>query len=330
MTDRPRAREPSGAVPRRWLRRGRVFPLDRTATPSWMTTYAALPFPLLEADGSRVRVYFSGRDPGDRASIGAMTVDLGTGRAVPGSSSREPLLRPGVLGAFDDSGVTLSCVVPHQGRLHMYYTGWMLGRTVPFYFAVGLAVSDDGGRTFERLSEAPILDRHPTDPYLCASPSVLIEDGLWRMWYISGERWEARREGPRHYYLVRYAESDDGVVWRRDGRVVLGFAGSEEHAIGRPHVVKVDDGYRMWFCSRGDRYRLGVARSADGLEWRREPDGVVLEPSPETDAWDGEMQAYPAILRHLDRWWMFYNGNGYGATGFGIAEGRDEPERARE
>jgi hypothetical protein len=31
------------------------------------------------------------------------------------------------------------------------------------------------------------------------------------------------------------------------------------------------------------------------------------------------MQSYPMVLRDRDRWLMFYNGNGYGATGFGVA-----------
>lgn len=326
MTDRPTTSEPTGFIPRRWHRRGRIFPGDGAITPAWMGTYAALPFPLREGEGSEVRVYFSGRNRDNQASIGAVTVDLETGRVAPGSVTEAPLLAPGSLGGFDDSGVTVSCVVPDEGRLYLYYTGWMLGRTVPFYFAVGLAVSDDGGRTFERLSAAPILDRHPADPYLSASPSVMIDDGLWRMWYVSGKSWKTRPDGPRHHYLIRYAESDDGVVWRRDGRVVLDFAGPEEYAIGRPHVLRVEDGYRMWFCSRGDRYRLGLARSSDGLSWERVAGGCSLIPVPEPGAWDAAMQAYPSVLHHRGEWWMFYNGNGYGATGFGLTQGAHELE----
>jgi hypothetical protein len=75
----------------------------------------------------------------------------------------------------------------------------------------------------------------------------------------------------------------------------------------------------MWFCSRGDHYRLGRARSPNGERWTRDEDAVGLEPVPA--GWDGEMQAYPVVLQQADRWWLFYNGNGYGASGFGIAEG---------
>jgi len=311
--------ESSGPVPRRWRRRGRIFPAEGVPTPAWMSGYAALPVPVPCGDGRRVRVYFSGRDAENRASVGAVTVDLRTLLVEAGSLTERPLLAAGSLGAFDDSGVTISCVIAHQGRLHLYYTGWMLGRTVPFYFAVGLAVSEDGGRSFERWSPAPVLDRQATDPYLCASPSILVEEGRWRMWYVSGLRWEQRPEGPRHHYLVRSAESTDGIHWHRDSRVSLGFAGPDEYSIGRPYVLRHGAEYHMWFCSRGDRYRLGRARSSDGGEWRRDEAGVVLEPAPA--GWDGDMQAYPAVLQQEGRWWLFYNGNGYGASGFGIAEG---------
>ncbi|HUP22835.1 MAG TPA: hypothetical protein VNB06_07830 [Thermoanaerobaculia bacterium] len=306
-------------IPRRWRRRGRIFPAEGRRLPAWLSGYAALPYPVPCGDGHRVRVYFSGRDSENRSSIGAVTVDLRTLAVEEGSLTEEPLLRPGSLGAFDDSGVTVSCIVSHRERLHLYYTGWILGRTVPFYFAVGLAVSEDGGRSFERWSPAPVLDRHATDPYLCASPSILVEGGRWRMWYVSGKLWEQRPEGPRHHYLVRSAKSADGIHWHRDGGVALDFAGPQEYAIGRPHVVRHCGEYHMWFCSRGDRYRLGRARSPDGDRWTRDEDTVTLEPTPA--GWDGDMQAYPAVLRQEGRWWLFYNGNGYGASGFGIAEG---------
>src|SRR5206468_11075677 len=42
-----------------------------------------------------------------------------------------------------------------------------------------------------------------------------------------------------------------------------------EYAIGRPCVRRDGDRYRMWYCYRGDAYRIGYAESADGLTWIR-------------------------------------------------------------
>lgn len=281
----------------RWIARGRVFAPEG---------YASLPFAIGR------RVFFSTRDAENRSHIGACTVDLDT-LAVDDITS-EPLVTPGVAGAFDESGCSMSCIVQHGGRWFLYYTGWMLGRTVPFYLAIGLAVSDDEGRTFRKVSAAPIVDRSDADPLLTASPSVLRDGDVWRMWYVSATKWE----GSKHSYLIKHAESRDGMHWQRDGRVAIDFESPDEHAMGRPHVIKDGDRYRMWFCVRGDRYRIAYAESQDGVTWRR------IEQAPPARAdWDAEMQAYPMVLRHRDRWLMFYNGNGYGATGFGVAEAEE-------
>jgi hypothetical protein len=278
-----------------------------------MGGYGSLPFAVATGE-RRARVFFSGRDSANRSQIGACTVDLGTLAVYPDSITRDALIAVGPPGSFDESGCSVSCIVRDGARLLLYYTGWMLGRTVPFYLAVGLAVSDDGGLTFRKHSMAPSLDRCDADPFLTASPSVIIDNGVWRMWYVSAIEWEVRSQGPRHRYLIKYAESDDGIHWRRAGRVAIPFENDAEYAMGRPHVVKDGGSYRMWFCVRGERYVIAYAESDDGLVWRR---GNAGAPAP--TSWDAEMQAYPMVLRDGNRWLMFYNGNGYGATGFGVA-----------
>jgi hypothetical protein len=182
-------------------------------------------------------------------------------------------------------------------------------------------VSRDAGRTFHRWSRGPLLERDDVDPFLTASPSVMIDNGIWRMWYVSGVEWLDTPGGPRHRYHIKYAESTDALSWRRDGRVCIDFADADEYAIARPCVRRRDDGvYEMWFCARGDRYRLGFAVSADGLTWTRDDAAAGLEPSP--SGWDSEMVAYPFVFSHGGHEYMIYNGNGYGRTGIGLAVDR--------
>jgi len=136
------------------------------------------------------------------------------------------------------------------------------------------------------------------------------------MWYVSGTGWENGPE-PRHRYHLKYAESDDGVRWRRDGTVCIDYRDESEYAIARPCVLRDGERYRMWFSSRGDAYRLGYAESADGLEWERLDDQAGIEPSG--SGWDSEMVEYPWVFDHGGERHMLYNGNGYGATGVGHA-----------
>ena len=155
------------------------------------------------------------------------------------------MLDLGSLGTFDDRGVTMSAIVSSGGRQYLCYTGWMLGVTVPFYLAAGLAISDDGGATFRRLSQAPLLERNDVDPFLTASPFVMIDNGIWRMWCVSGSSWAIVNGTPRHSYHIKYAESKDGIRWSRSGLVCLDYASDEECAFARPYVRYDARRYRM-------------------------------------------------------------------------------------
>jgi hypothetical protein len=280
----------------------------------FVETHAALP--VAEARGGHHRVYWSGRDRQGRARVAYCDVDLTRPGQVLGASAR-PVLDLGPLGAFDDSGVTSSSLVNHEGRRYLYYTGWSLGVTVPFYLFAGLAISDDDGATFRRASRAPILPRSDADPFLTASPFVLVEDGRGRMWYVSASEWRPEGETVKHYYDIRHAESVDGVRWRPTGHVCITYAREDEHAFSRPFVLHEGGVYRMWYAVRGARYRLGYAESKDGLSWTRQDERAGLEPA--ASGFDSEMLCYPWLVDHGGQRYLLYNGNGYGRTGIGLA-----------
>lgn len=83
-------------------------------------------------------------------------------------------------------------------------------------------------------------------------------------------------------------------------------------------MVPVGNSLLMCFACRGSRYRIGAAASSDGgTSWTRLDVAMGLVPSDR--GWDSEMTCYPALFLHRQRLWLAYNGNGYGATGFGLA-----------
>lgn len=296
----------------RWVKKGLI--LQPPTHLAWATSHAALPI-VDAASGNRVRIYFSSRDAHNRAQIGRASLDLGATASEP-EFEPEPLVRIGPRGSFDDSGVTGGCIVDENGRLYLYFSGWSLGVTVPFLFYIGCALSTDGGTSFEKVSTAPVLGRNRFDPYLTASPSVLVEGGTWRMWYVSGTGWTDGAEAEPNYN-IRYAESTDGIDWRPTGQVCIDYSYPGEHAIARPHVIKDGSTYRMWYSHRGGSYRIGYAESADGLTWSRKDEEAGIGTSP--DGWDSEMVAYPWVGDIGGRRRMLYNGNSYGRTGIGEA-----------
>ena len=260
------------------------------------------------------KVLFSGRDDRNRSHIGYAIVDLG-GPARVLDVSAEPLLTPGELGCFDDNGVSPSSLVDlGDGRQHLYYIGWNPGSTVRVHLFGGLAISEDGGRTFERYSRAPILERGRTDPFLNTAPYALHDAEGWVMYYVCGVGWQ-HRDLPR--YHIRRAESAEGLTWVRDGHVCIDFATPEETALARPWVVKRAGIHCMWFAYKRQSYRIGYAESRDGLTWRR--DDACAGIGVSASGWDAEMVEYAAVVEHGGRQFMFYNGNGYGVDGIGLA-----------
>jgi hypothetical protein len=72
----------------------------------------------------------------------------------------------------------------------------------------------------------------------------------------------------------------------------------------------------MWFAARGERYRIELAESDDGVTWSRSNAlGLTAGPEP----WESEMVEYPCVFDWNGRRYMLYNGNEYGRTGVGLA-----------
>jgi hypothetical protein len=276
--------------------------------------------------GDRFRIYFSGRDLLNRAQLGYIEVDIKEPSQVLAWSS-EPALGVGKVGNFDDSGAMGDWLVSQGSVLYLYYTGWNRGVAVPFRNSIGLAISQDGGKTFVKQFDGPLLDRGIHDPCFVSNACVLVEDSKWRSWYISGLKWEVQGAALKHYYHIKYAESADGIEWKRSGAICIDFQNQDEYVMSRPCVIKDDGVYKMWYSYRGQSYRLGYAESIDGITWERKDQSVGIHVSE--SGWDSEMIEYSFIFDHAGQRYMLYNGNGYGKTGIGLAVLDQDEGRSR-
>lgn len=299
----------------RWEKLGLLFaPSGR----EWMKTHAQNPLPE-DLGGGQFRVHFAARDSQNRARGGYFVFDMKDPQKVLDVVDA-PTIDLGPLGAFDDCGVMPSGLVNWQGKKFLYYTGWSKAVEVPFSFHIGLAISDDGGKTYRSASRAPVLGRNHYDPFITGAPYVLLESGLLRMWYISATQWvkEPPNDKAKHYYTVKYAESTDGLSWKCSSHLCINYE-FEEYAIARPVVWKSEQGYRMWFTYRGGQntYRVGVAESVDGVNWNRLKRSLDIDVS--ADGWDSEMICYAHPLFWCGQMYALYNGNAYGGTGIGLA-----------
>jgi hypothetical protein len=329
-----------------WKRGGLILSADSRPRREWALSHAQCPTPDRLSDDA-VRVYFGARDATNRTRPTFVDLDSRQPERVLYQHDA-PVLELGEAGCFDDAGVMPSCIVNSDGLKWLYYAGWNTSTTVPYRVSIGLAVSEDGGYSFRRLSQGPILDRSFDEPHFCSTPFVVRDSGDWKMWYLSCLGWRKLGATYEPQYHVKIARSRDGIRWQRDGSVAIPLCHADE-AIARPWVIPAANRWQMWYCHRSldgyrtdkrSSYRIGYAESSDcGETWERLDQLGGLGTS---DAgWDCEMTAYPAVYEQNGNQILLYNGNGFGRGGFGYADREeaangtcgvalDEPGRLRQ
>jgi hypothetical protein len=274
-------------------------------------SYAQTPTPLVMAD--RVRVYFSARSPENKSHIEFVDLDLDDPTKIIGGPSGR-ILENGKPGTGDDEGQMPSYAEADGHVVLLHYSGWNSRNTVPYHNATFLAKSANGGRTFQRQHDGPILDRIPTEPYLRVTPCKCY----FKTWYVSGLHWEFIGDRYEPIYVIRQLnESKGNPVAIRQERASECFS--------RPWVTRhlEEDYWTMHYSYRDavdyrdgpGAYRIGYAESKDGERWHRHDHTLIL---PRSD-FDQKMQAYAATFEVKGTTYMVYNGDTFGKFGFGLA-----------
>lgn len=296
-----------------WNKKGHIFNVN--GTNEWARSHASVPI-VDKICKNTYRIYFSSRNSENRSSVGFFDWDASNPEKIL-SISKNPVLTPGELGTFDDSGVMATSIVNFNKKKYMYYVGWNQPKTIPFRWSIGLAISSDG-ENFEKFSIGPIMDRNPIDPFFVSSPTVILDGDLWRMYYISGIGWKEINNELICPYNIRYAESNDGINWNRSGTIAVDFKNQFETKVARANVIKEDNIYKMYYCYAIDQYKIGYAESNDGIKFIRKDELAGITTS--SDGWDSEMLVYPYVIKCYNKKFLFYNGNEYGKSGIGVAE----------
>lgn len=282
----------------KWVNKGFIY-----------TKSATTPTPIL-LDKNTIRVYAGFPDAHGVSRIGYVDVDAANPKKIR-RVSKKPVLDIGSPGTFDDNGVILGDVVRSGRTLRMYYVGFQHVQKVKFLAFTGLAESRNGGETFVRAMETPIMDRTKGARYIRAIHTVMREKNHWKIWYGLGDSWQILDGKPYPAYSIYYTRSPDGIIFPNASILCIG-SGPNEYRIGRPRVYKTPTGYEMFYTigTKDKKFFPGYAVSPDGKYWQRKDSEIAAI---------GEV-LYPALIRFRAATYMFYNSPGFGATGFGYAQ----------
>lgn len=296
--------------------------------PAGCELFAQSPQALVRND--TVRVYFSTRtrdSSGQYVShIAYADFDHRLSRVL--RVAPQPVLQQGALGCFDEHGIFPMNVLAHEGDVLAFTCGWSRRVSVPVETAIGLALSHDGGDTFERVGPGPVMGPTPEEPFLVGDPFVILRDGQFHMWYIFGLRWMAcpTEPGPARVYKIAHATSYDGRTWKRDGIPIVADVLGDDECQALPTVIEIDGVFHMYFCFRhatdfrtnpARGYRIGHASSVDMQRWTRDDARSGFCPSGQ--GWDSTMACYPHAFWCDGHAYLLYNGNAFGREGFGVA-----------
>jgi hypothetical protein len=239
-----------------------------------------------------------------------------------------PILPLGPIGNFDEHGIfPFQPFMSAEGQLMATTTGWSRREAVPAESSIGLAMSRNQGKTFERVGNGPILAPLHEEPFLIADGYILEHNGIYHMYYIAGRKWLERQGVIERLYKIRHACSNNLVDWIRSNEDIVGNLIGEDECQALPSVLKTPEGWLMAFCYRNafdfrkdssKSYKIGWAQSTDLINWERtDSEHQVLT---HNSGWDAEMQAYPNLFRNNSGTYLLYNGNNFGESGFGIAK----------
>jgi predicted GH43/DUF377 family glycosyl hydrolase len=309
----------------KWIKKGLVYcPQGKHG---FDVSHCHKPTPLV-VDDQTVRVFFGVRDQHSKTRTTFVDLAIDNLNEIKYIHDK-PVVDLGKIGCFDDSGANVCSVLKKGSKVYMYYIGWNPSTTVHTRNSIGVVFSEDNGWTFQRLYDGSILDRDKFEPYYTGAVDVKYDndDHTWKMWYTSGSEWKTINGKPEIFYHIKFATSENGIDWNKAYKTCI-KPRNEFECTARPSVVMEHGKYLMWYSRRSmvdfrtncqNGYRGGYAESVDGVNWMRKDDEFGLEVSDDPSDWDGAAIAYPYVIKLKNQYVMFYNGNGFGKTGFGYA-----------
>lgn len=161
------------------------------------------------------------------------------------------------------------------------YKMWYVARGTALRGGVGYATSTDG-RAWDRaaVSGPVVIPRDQWEAAGIRSVTVVKDRNTYHMWYSAADNYD---DDPR--VRIGYAISSDGVSWAQSaGNPVFEpplTSDWDNLSLDDPSVTRVGDEWVMWYSGKGTGEKrrvsapaIGMAKSADGLQWSRVGDPV--------------------------------------------------------
>ena len=213
-----------------------------------------------------------------------------------------PLISAGGSGEWDDGHLADVDVVKVGDTWYLFYASRNACRT---YQKIGLATSTDG-KKFTKYSQNPVLEADTSLSFEAGdhlvSPTVIHSGAKFFMWYFS--------KGDDGKWRMCLAESVDGKNWAKyEGNPVLEPTSRpcswDKERIWHGDVIYYLDEYWLYYSgSDGHFFRLGLARSNNGIDWEKYEGNPILDRIRGT--WEGALYRPSSIVIN-GKLWLYYS-----------------------
>lgn len=291
-------------------------------------SHLSVPTAVLSPDGSRIRLFVSSRDDQGRSRVFVLDLDP----ANPLEVSHPHLKLVLDLGAqedFDCNGLLCTSVlVDGPESMHMLYAGFERSAHGSYRLLTGLAHSLDGGDSFTRSTNVPLLERAPDESTVRGAAVFAEAIGLGNLQgiiYAGGSGWVTTADGRRRpHYSLREQPTGRDLTPIGPSRILL-EPRPDEHGFGRTGAIDCGEhrcvllSVRMTALSS---YRLQTATIESDGRWVRDTVQVrVLEQNHERSL---DHLMFASSVQTPSEQWLFLNGPKYGKDGVLVATVKDD------
>lgn len=194
-----------------------------------------------------------------------------------------------------------------------------------------LSISTLLGQTqWSKYAGNPIISPGQVSSYNCNGfdywqtwmPTVLYENGIYRMWYV-GDGY-----APNRMYSFGYRISENGVDWfpyERNPVLLQGSTYDNQYMWGGT-IVKDDSEYKLYFggySSITQKWSVGLATSTDGIHWTKRSNPVLTGGG--LGSWDVNGASQPCVIKEgAGQYKMWFGGSSnQSTTAIGYATSTD-------
>ena len=230
--------------------------------------------------------------------------------------SRESILELGEIGSFDEHGIVPTYIQDFGKTQYLHYAGYQKSKSAPFLIFSGKAVSNNYGKSWDKLSNTPYLDRNNSNTCFRVIHTIVNFEGKDFYFFGGGSTWVRIEKRLVPMYDIKLLIREKNSSPKSVEKTVIPLNGLRR--IGRPNIYTRKRGFGMFLSTQSfeGQYRIAHTFSHDLLNWESDLVPVNIKNLPISCS---EMTAYPNILMGEAVSYLFFNGNKMGLDGIHVA-----------